>query len=75
MLNELTKKLIKSISEYLIMQAKAGANILMIFDSWGGLLNTNNYVHFSLNPMKEIINNLRNNEVTKNIPIILFTLY
>ncbi|MAW48628.1 MAG: uroporphyrinogen decarboxylase [Gammaproteobacteria bacterium] len=73
MLNELTKKLIKSISEYLIMQAKAGANILMIFDSWGGLLNTNNYVHFSLNPMKEIINNLRNNEVTKNIPIILFT--
>lgn len=55
------------------MQAKAGANILMIFDSWGGLLNTNNYVHFSLNPMKEIINNLRNNEVTKNIPIILFT--
>jgi uroporphyrinogen-III decarboxylase len=39
MLELLTKKLVKSISEYLIMQAKAGANILMIFDSWGGLLN------------------------------------
>ena len=73
MLNELTKKLIVSISDYLIMQAKAGANILMIFDSWGGLLNTENYLHFSLNPMKEIINNLRKNQITKNIPIILFT--
>ena len=73
MLNMLIKKLVKSISEYLIMQAKAGANILMIFDSWGGLLNTNNYIHFSLNPMKEIISNLRKNKITKDIPIILFT--
>ena len=73
MLELLTKKLVNSISEYLIMQAKAGANILMIFDSWGGLLNANNYVHFSLNPMKEIIGNLRANKATKNIPIILFT--
>ena len=48
MLNDLTKKLIKSISNYLIMQAKVGANVLMIFDSWGGLLNTENYLHFSL---------------------------
>ena len=73
MLELLTKKLVKSISEYLIMQAKAGANVLMIFDSWGGLLNANNYVHFSLNPMKEIIDNLKTNKITKNIPIILFT--
>ena len=73
MLELLIKKLVKSVSEYLIMQAKAGANILMIFDSWGGLLNANNYVHFSLNPMKEIIGNLRANKATKNIPIILFT--
>ena len=73
MLNMLTKKLVKSISEYLIMQAKAGANILMIFDSWGGLLNSNNYIDFSLKPMKEIISNLRKNKITKNIPIVLFT--
>ena len=73
MLNMLTKKLVKSISEYLIMQAKAGANILMIFDSWGGLLNSNNYIEFSLNPMKEIMSNLRKDKITKNIPIILFT--
>ena len=73
MLNMLTKKLVKSISEYLIMQAKAGANILMIFDSRGGLLNSNNYIDFSLNPMKEIISNLRKNKITKNIPIVLFT--
>ena len=73
MLELLTKKLINSISEYLIMQAKAGADILMLFDSWGGLLDVENYNHFSLNPMKKIINNLRNNNITKKIPIILFT--
>ena len=73
MLELLTKKLVSSISEYLIMQAKAGADVLMIFDSWGGLLNTENYMNFSLNPMKQIINNLRKNNVTKNIPIVLFT--
>ena len=73
MLELLTKKLVNSISEYLIMQAKAGADILMIFDSWGGLLNTGNYINFSLNPMKEIISNLRKNNITKNIPIVLFT--
>ncbi len=73
MLELLTQKLICSVSEYLIMQAKAGANILMIFDSWGGLLNTENYIYFSLNPMKQIINNLRKNNTTKNIPIMLFT--
>ena len=73
MLELLTKKLINSISEYLIMQAKAGADILMLFDSWGGLLDVENYNYFSLNPMKKIINNLRNNNSTKKIPIILFT--
>jgi len=73
MLNMLTKKLVESISKYLIMQAKAGADVLMIFDSWGGLLNTDNYINFSLNPMKQIINNLRNDKITKNKPIILFT--
>ena len=73
MLDLLTQKLVKSITEYLIMQAKAGADILMIFDSWGGLLNTQNYINFSLNPMKEIISNLRKNSITRNIPIVLFT--
>ena len=61
-------ELINSISEYLIMQAKAGADILMLFDSWGGLLDTKNYNYFSLNPMKEIISNLNNN----NIDNVLF---
>ena len=73
MLQTLNQKLVNAISNYLIMQVKAGANILMIFDSWGGLLNTENYINFSLDPMKKIIEKLRKNELTKNIPVILFT--
>ena len=73
MVEKLIEKLTFSITDYLIMQAKAGADVLMIFDSWGGLLNSENYLDFSLNPMKKIIANLKSNEGTKNIPIILFT--
>ena len=73
MAHELLQKITDTTIDYLKAKAVAGVNALQIFDSWGGLLNTDNYINFSLNPMKEIINNLRNNQITKNIPIILFT--
>ncbi len=73
MIKNLIDKLTISITDYLVMQAKAGADVLMIFDSWGGLLNSENYLDFSLNPMQEIIKKLRTNDASKNIPIILFT--
>ena len=41
--------------EYLIMQIKAGADVIKIFDSWAGALNADMVLRYSLNPIKKII--------------------
>tara|TARA_Y100000590_G_scaffold391566_1_gene468298 strand:+ start:2874 stop:3932 length:1059 start_codon:yes stop_codon:yes gene_type:complete len=71
-IEKLNEKLVKAVSSYLIMQAKSGADVLMIFDSWGGLLNNENYINFSLNPIKKIITNLKSQK-TIQAPIIVFS--
>ena len=42
-IEELNESLCSTITSYLVNQVKAGANVVMLFDSWGGLLNKNNY--------------------------------
>lgn len=60
-----------SVIDYLIAQVQAGANALMIFDTWGGLLSTAAYQTFSLNPMRIIVEALK--QQCPHIPVILFT--
>ena len=67
----LLEKLTQTIVAYLAEQIKAGANALMIFDTWGGLLTPENYQFFSLNYMGKIVNQLKNQY--PDTPIILFT--
>jgi uroporphyrinogen decarboxylase len=67
----LLKKLSEAVSAYLIEQASAGANALMIFDTWGGLLNSETYELFSLQYMREIIKKVKT--IHPTTPIILFT--
>ena len=70
-IHSLLTKLAKIIAAYLEAQILAGVNALMIFDTWGGILTTPNYIDFSLNYMEAIVKQIK----TKypNIPIILFT--
>ena len=70
-IHRLLEKLAKTIAAYLEGQILAGVNALMIFDTWGGILTTSNYIDFSLNYMEAIVKQIK----TKypNIPIILFT--
>lgn len=65
LLNTLTKATIL----YLNAQIIAGAQAIMIFDTWGGLLTTAAYQEFSLDYMAEIVTNLNR----QSVPIILFT--
>lgn len=67
----LLDKLSQSITVYLIEQIKAGADALMIFDTWGGLLTTSNYQQFSLHYMNLIVRQLK--QQYPHIPIILFS--
>jgi uroporphyrinogen decarboxylase len=64
---------IQSVSEYLRMQIDSGAQAVMIFDTWGGLLTTEDYLKYSLGPMSEIIRTIRSNSKYDEVPIILFT--
>jgi uroporphyrinogen decarboxylase len=57
----------KAVADYLNAQIEAGADAVMIFDTWGGILAGDEYETFSLSYLKEIFK-----KVTK-VPTILFT--
>jgi len=59
--------------DYLNAQINAGAQALMIFDTWGGVLTPNAYQHFSLNYIKKIIEGLKQPSHDERIPVIVFT--
>lgn len=63
----------KAIASYLTAQAHAGAQVLMLFDTWGGALGHAEYRHFSLDPMAQIVEALRADTVARALPIIVFT--
>ncbi|QLB13816.1 uroporphyrinogen decarboxylase [Bisgaardia hudsonensis] len=72
-LHQLLDKLAYSVSLYLNAQIKAGAQSVMIFDTWGGVLGHREYLDFSLQYMHKIVDNLiRENEGNK-VPVTLFT--
>jgi uroporphyrinogen decarboxylase len=70
-LDSLLAKLAASVSLYLEAQQRAGADALMIFDTWGGVLSPADYVQFSLEPMARIVEHLK--RVAPDTPVILFT--
>jgi uroporphyrinogen decarboxylase len=61
----------KEIIEYLSNQIKAGANAVMVFDSWGGALERDKFFEFSWNYMKTIAKEIK--EKYPNVPVILFS--
>ena len=63
----------KAVSLYLNAQINAGAQVIMIFDTWGGVLTTPAYHAFSLAYMKQILDELQREHDGHKIPIILFT--
>tara|TARA_B100001989_G_C24515417_1_gene452837 strand:- start:735 stop:1529 length:795 start_codon:yes stop_codon:yes gene_type:complete len=66
----LLEQLTENIISYLTMQIKEGADVVMLFDSWGGLLSSLNFPIYSLHYLKKII--IRLNENFHSIPKIVF---
>jgi len=56
-----------AVTNYLNAQIEAGAQVAMLFDTWGGSLNAADYEEFSLAYMRRILGALR------PVPSILFT--
>ena len=69
----LMNKLADSVAVYLNAQVEAGAQAVMVFDSWGGALTTPHYRDFSLSPMQRIVDQLTREKDGQKIPVILFT--
>lgn len=71
--HQLLKTLAQSVTAYLNAQIAAGAQAVMIFDTWGGVLSTRDYLAFSLHYMRQILNGLTREYEGQTIPVILFT--
>ena len=63
----------KTTIEYLNAQIESGAQVIMIFDTWGGALEGDDYRRFSLAAMQQILAGLNLQKYGHTIPIILFT--
>jgi len=62
-----------SVAGYLAAQAAAGAQALMVFDTWGGLLPPDLFREFSLRYLAQIAQSLQSDNVAKALPLILFS--
>jgi uroporphyrinogen decarboxylase len=69
----LLSKIADSVVSYLNAQIAAGAQAVMIFDSWGGCLSPAMYREFSLKYMSEIVAKLTREKDGQKVPVILFT--
>ncbi|WP_070962689.1 uroporphyrinogen decarboxylase [Vibrio sonorensis] len=72
-LHALLDKLADSVIEYLNAQIKAGAQSVMVFDTWGGVLTPRDYNLFSLQYMHKIVDGLIRENDGRRVPVTLFT--
>lgn len=69
----LLDRLSRAVADYLAAQVAAGAQALMIFDTWGGVLEPGEYREFSLRYMQRIVAGLPREADGRAVPVILFT--
>ena len=73
LMHSLLDTIAQSVTSYLNAQIAAGAQAVMIFDTWGGLLTPRDYKTFSLNYMSKIVAALTRQHEGRKVPVILFT--
>ncbi|MGS0999505.1 uroporphyrinogen decarboxylase [Rhodanobacter sp. UC4451_H18] len=71
--HQLLDTLAQAVTAYLLAQAAAGAQALMIFDTWGGLLGPAPFREFSLRYMTRIVAALKEHAASRELPVILFS--
>lgn len=63
----------RAVTDYLNAQIEAGAQVVMIFDTWGGQLGHADYETFSLAYARRVLSGLRKESEGRRVPCILFT--
>lgn len=69
----LLEKLADTVTEYLNAQIESGAQVVQIFDTWGGALSADAYKEFSLRYMERIVSGLTRENEGQRVPVILFS--
>lgn len=73
LLHQMLDKLARSVAAYLNAQIEAGAQAVMVFDTWGGMLTSEDYAEFSLRYAQQVRQLLNTQSEGKQVPTILFT--
>jgi uroporphyrinogen decarboxylase len=73
LMRELLGKVADAVTDYLNAQVARGAQALMIFDTWGGVLTPRDFGEFSLAYMTRIVEGLTREAEGRRVPVILFT--
>lgn len=73
LMERLLDKITQSVAAYLNGQIAAGAQAVMLFDTWGGMLTPRDYMRFSLEPMRKVIAQLKREYEGHKVPVVLFT--
>ncbi|RMG29585.1 MAG: uroporphyrinogen decarboxylase [Gammaproteobacteria bacterium] len=73
LLHRLLDVVTEAVTAYLDAQIAAGAQALMLFDTWGGVLSHRAFPEFSLQYMARIARGLHRGTGESRIPLILFT--
>jgi len=73
LMHRLLAQLADNVCDYLNAQIRAGAQAVMIFDTWGGVLGARDYGPFSLQYMERIVEGLEREVDGRRVPVILFT--
>ena len=63
----------QAVTAYLNAQIDAGAQAVMVFDSWGGVLADGAFQRFSLDYTRRVLQGLRREKDGQRIPVIVFT--
>ncbi|MEO0574025.1 MAG: uroporphyrinogen decarboxylase [Pseudomonadota bacterium] len=69
----LMAKLATVTTDYLNAQIEAGAQAVMVFDTWGSVLEPSMYARYSLASMQAIVDGLHRERDGRKVPVMLFT--
>lgn len=73
LMHHILKTNAEAVAAYLNAQIDAGAQAVMIFDTWGGALADGVYQQFSLEYMRQVLSRLKREKDGVTIPSIVFT--
>lgn len=73
LMHQLLSTLSDAVAAYLAAQYRAGAQALMVFDSWGGVLAPAHYREFSLRYLERIAQTLARGDGSEQAPLIVFS--